>query len=177
MRKIVNLKNRLKLALAELIIDPVTMAKKKGVKLGNNCKLNKKITWGSEPYLISIGDDFYCSTNITFITHDGAIHLLRLQDESKSNYGHFGPINIGDKVFIGYGVTILPNSKIGSNVIVGAGSLVKGELRSNSVYAGVPAKYICSLEDYLRKVTPLLDEVPKLDLDKRKYLSKKYQMR
>jgi acetyltransferase-like isoleucine patch superfamily enzyme len=71
-------------------------------------------------------------------------------------------------------VTILPNTKIGSNVIVGACSLVKGELKSNSVYAGVPARYICSTEDYLEKIESQLDNIPIDELEKIKYLSKKY---
>ena len=58
---------------------------------------------------------------------------------------------IKDNVFIGMNAIILPGTKIGSNVIIGAGSVVNGELNSNSVYAGVPAKFICSLDDFVDK--------------------------
>ncbi|MNR38520.1 Galactoside O-acetyltransferase [compost metagenome] len=97
-----------------------------------------------------------------------------MQERDKERFGYFGPIKIGDNVFIGYGVTILPNSNIGSNVIVGACSLVKGELKSNSVYAGIPAKYICSIDDYLNKIKPHLDEIPIGENAKKVFLSKKY---
>lgn len=174
MKKIFNLISRMANKLQGIYLDPSELAKRKGVKLGRNCKLNKRIAWGSEPYLISIGDNFYCSSNITFITHDGSVHILRMQERDKERFGYFGSIRIGDNVFIGYGVTILPNSNIGSNVIVGACSLVKGELKSNSVYAGVPAKYICSIDDYLNKIKPHLDEIPRCENAKKDFLSKKY---
>ncbi|WP_429171546.1 acyltransferase [Aeromonas rivipollensis] len=174
MKKIFKLINRMVDKLHFFYLEPTGWAKRKGVKLGRNCKLNKKISWGSEPYLISIGDDFYCSSNITFITHDGSVHILRTRERDKERFGYFGSIEIGDNVFIGYGATILPNSKIGSNVIVGACSLVKGELKSNSVYAGVPAKYICSIDDYFNKIKPHLDEIPRCENAKKVFLIKKY---
>lgn len=42
-------------------------------------------------------------------------------------------------------------TKIGDNVIVGAGSVVSGVVPSNSVVAGVPAKVICTLDEYYVK--------------------------
>ena len=66
---------------------------------------------------------------------------------------------IGTNVTIYQGVTlggVSANSgkrhpTIGDNVIVGAGSVVKGRLLTNTVYAGVPAKPICSIEEYFKK--------------------------
>ena len=59
---------------------------------------------------------------------------------------------MGNNCFIGYGSIILPGVKIADNCIVGAGSVVtKSVLKENSVVAGNPAKYICSLEDYLKR--------------------------
>ena len=49
------------------------------------------------------------------------------------------------------GVTILPNVTIGPNSIVGAGSLVTKDVQPNSVYAGVPAKFICTMDEYKTK--------------------------
>ena len=56
-----------------------------------------------------------------------------------------------DNVFIGSGTRILSNIRIGSNVIVGAGSLVNKDIPDNSVYAGVPARRICSFDEYVEK--------------------------
>ena len=49
------------------------------------------------------------------------------------------------------GSTILPGSTIGDNVIIGAGACVSGWIEYNSVYAGNPAKRICSIEEWIEK--------------------------
>ena len=55
------------------------------------------------------------------------------------------PIILGNNVWIGRGCILLPGTVIGDNVIVGANSVVKGALESNSIYAGSPATKIKSL--------------------------------
>lgn len=56
-----------------------------------------------------------------------------------------------NNVFIGSGTRILYNTRIGNNVIIGSDSLVNKDLPDNSVYAGVPARYICSFNEYVEK--------------------------
>lgn len=51
-------------------------------------------------------------------------------------------IQIGNNVFIGAHCSILPGAHIGENVVVGAGSVVKGDLERNAIYAGSPCKKI-----------------------------------
>lgn len=51
-------------------------------------------------------------------------------------------IIIGNNVFIGANCSVLPGTIIHDNVVVGAGAVVKGELKSNTIYAGVPCKII-----------------------------------
>lgn len=58
---------------------------------------------------------------------------------------------IGNNVFIGEGATILGGSHIGDNVIIGANSVVSGNVDSNSVYAGNPARKLMTLEEYRDK--------------------------
>lgn len=53
-----------------------------------------------------------------------------------------GDITIGSNVFIGANCTLLPGTIIKDNVVIGAGSVVKGELESNCIYAGSPCKLI-----------------------------------
>ena len=51
-------------------------------------------------------------------------------------------VSIGNNVWIGGGVTILPGVSLGNNVIVGAGSVVTKSFPENVVIAGNPAKII-----------------------------------
>lgn len=62
-----------------------------------------------------------------------------------------GKITIGDNCFIGYNAVILKNSEIGDNCIIGARSVVKGKVPSGTVWAGCPAKQICTIEEYYQK--------------------------
>ncbi|MFA0182027.1 hypothetical protein OAW_01815 [Vibrio cyclitrophicus ZF170] len=128
------------------------LARMKGVNVGINCQLNKQVSFGSEPYLITLGNDFYCSAGVQFITHDGSVNVLRNLHPELKDVDLFGKITVGNNVFIGYNVIILPNSHIGDNVIVGAGAIVRGNLESGYVYAGAPVKKLMSIEDYKEKV-------------------------
>lgn len=139
------------LKILKLFLSADKFAEFQGVKLGFNCRLNKSVSFGSEPYLVSIGNDFYCSVNIFFITHDGAVNVIRTLFPELKNVDYIKPIVVGDNVFIGCNSTILPGAKIGSNVIIGAGSVVTGALDDNSVYAGVPAKKLMSLDSFCEK--------------------------
>ena len=115
-------------------------------KIGKKCRLSKN-NYGEEPFLISIGDHV-SAIKVDFITHDGAIWIWR---ELYPDIDLFRSIKIESNIFIGHKSIILPGTYIESNVIVGAGSVVKGRLLTNTVYAGVPAKPICSIEEYFKK--------------------------
>lgn len=62
-----------------------------------------------------------------------------------------GIVSIGNHVFIGYGATILCNTRIGDNVIIGAGSVVAGDIPSGCVYAGNPARFIKTTEEFQKQ--------------------------
>lgn len=53
--------------------------------------------------------------------------------------------------FVGSNSTILPNVSIGPNTIIAAGSLVNRSIPGDGVYGGVPAKFICSFEEFIAK--------------------------
>lgn len=54
-------------------------------------------------------------------------------------------------MFAGYQSVILKGTEIGNNVVIGAHAVVKGRIPSNTVWAGVPARQICTLEAFFQK--------------------------
>lgn len=127
-----------------------------GLKIGNDTRLAGSIDFGSEPFLISIGNCCLITDGVRFITHDGAIQVpLIMQGENLedvySKKSTFGRINIGDNVFIGVSSVILPETKISNDTVIAAGSVVKGDFPAGVVIGGNPAKVICSLDDYFFK--------------------------
>lgn len=118
---------------------PLSYAKYRGVVLGKDCRLIGTPNWGSEPYLIRIGDHTEISFDCVFITHDGATWVIRNQERYKYVL-RFGGIKIGNNCFIGARSTILPGVTIGDNVIVGACSLVTKNIPSNEVWGGGTSK-------------------------------------
>lgn len=127
----------------------VAYARKKGVTIGNNCRIYIR-SWGSEPFLVSIGDDVTVTSGVKFITHDGSTCLVK--DEQGKRYQRFAPIQVGSHVFIGVNTIVMPGVKIGSNVVIGAGSVVTKDIPDHSVAIGVPAKVVSSFADYQAKI-------------------------
>jgi acetyltransferase-like isoleucine patch superfamily enzyme len=124
-----------------------------GVRVGENCAFhNLPDDFGSEPWLIEIGDLVTITAGVKLITHDAASRLFRKTLPGSSPYGNrFGRIHILDNCFIGSNSIILPDVEIGPNSIVGAGSVVVKDVSPNSVVTGVPARKICSLDEYIEK--------------------------
>lgn len=52
------------------------------------------------------------------------------------------PIKIEDDVWLGCGVRVIGPCKIQSRVIIAAGAVVKGDLKSHTIYGGIPAKVL-----------------------------------
>lgn len=125
-------------------------AKKIGVKFSDDTIfIGHNTSFGSEPYLISIGKKVLISNEVLFVNHDGGIHVL---DKSKyKNVIKYGSISIGNNVFIGQRVIIMPGVNIGNNVVVGAGSIVTKSIPDDCVVAGNPARFITNYNDYCEK--------------------------
>ena len=147
--------------LLQLNLNPVKYAKKQGVTLGKNVSFTGKMNFGTEPYLIEIGNHVLIA-GATFITHEGAHWVLKGLDPSQNHTFGYGRIKVCDNVYIGHDCTILRGVTIGENTIIGACSLVNKSCEPNSVYAGIPAKRICSIDDFKKK---FLSEMPEFDLD------------
>mgnify|MGYP000849565594 CR=1 FL=1 len=129
--------------------DGVKYAKSLGVKVGEGCCIYK-VHWGSEPYLIEIGDHVQITNDVRFFTH-GSSWVLR---EKYPDFDFFGKIKIGNNVYIGNCAIIMPGVTIGNNVIVGAGSIVTKSVPENKVIAGNPARILSDIEDFEKKIIP-----------------------
>ncbi len=101
---------------------------------------------------IFLGDNVRCGSKVYFITHDVIHDMLNHREGNDFDFKEFiGDTHVGDNVFIGSNSTILGGANIGSNVIIGAGSLVNKDIPSNSVVGGVPARFICSFDEFVEK--------------------------
>ena len=123
----------------------------KDVNVGKNCEFIGKVCFGSEPYLITIGDNTTISFDTVFVTHDASTRVIRNLPDGNKETVIYKPIKVGKNCFVGCRSIILPGVTIGDNAIIGAGSLVNKDIPANSVAAGVPCKVICSLDEYREK--------------------------
>lgn len=87
---------------------------------------------------ITIGDDVQIGTNVQLLTptHPVAPEQRRAKWESAA------PITIADNVWLGSSALVLPGVTIGANTVVGAGSVVTGDLAPNVVAVGNPARVV-----------------------------------
>ena len=134
--------------LLYVVLGKTQFAKYKGVKVGEGCRIYSR-NFGSEPFLISIGNKVTITPGVQFITHDGSGWLFNDQRGRRFSYA---PISIGNNVFIGVNSIIMPGVKIGNNVIVAAGSVVNRSVPDNSIIGGVPAKFIGDYAKFKEKV-------------------------
>lgn len=130
--------------------DPVGFARGLGVRVGEGCELlgTNLGTWGTEPYLISIGDHCLITAGVRFITHDGAIWVFRREHPK---IGRFGPIRVGNNVYIGTDAVLLPGIVVGDDSVIAAGAIVNRDVPPRSIVAGVPARAISTIDDYWTK--------------------------
>ena len=90
---------------------------------------------------VTIGDDCFIGPNVSIYT---ACHSTDpIERNTRQEWAK--PVTIGNNVWIGGSVTILPGVTIGDNVTIGAGSVVIGDIPSNTVAVGNPCKVIKNL--------------------------------
>lgn len=87
---------------------------------------------------VTFGNNCFIAPNCSFYT---AYHPIDFEIRNRG-FEYAKPISVGDNVWIGGGVTVLPGVTIGDNVVIGAGSLVNKDIPSNSVAVGNPCKVI-----------------------------------
>lgn len=132
-------------------LSPIGYARRIGVRVGEGTFFYgmRPGMFSSEPFLISIGCNCHITSGVQFITHDGGPLILR---HEYPDLDFTAPIKIGDYVYIGIRSIILPGVTIGNHCIIGAGSVVNKIIPANSVAAGVPARVICDLNEYVQRL-------------------------
>lgn len=99
--------------------------------------------------LISIGERSVISKHVILLTHDYSITtaLIGIGEAPPTDIAICREIVIGANVFIGMGAILLPGARIGDNVIIGAGSVVRGVIPPDSIIVGNPAQRIGGLTE------------------------------
>ena len=121
-----------------------------GLKMGRDVRVIGKPTFGSAPYLVRIGNHVTVSSEVCFITHDGATWVFRDLSEYRG-LRRYGAIEIKDNCFIGTRAILMPGITIGPNSVVGAGAVVTRSVPPDTVVAGSPARVISSTDEFVRK--------------------------
>jgi acetyltransferase-like isoleucine patch superfamily enzyme len=133
---------------ARLYRDPIRYFRSQGVEIGEGVEIfgASLFTFGSEPYLVSIGNQVTISHDVDFITHDGGLRIARARYPSAYLYGR---IQVADHCFLGAHCVLLPGAKVGAGSVIGSGSIVTGEIPPGVVAIGAPARPIKSVEEYI----------------------------
>lgn len=130
--------------------NPLAYAKLIGVNFPcGGVHLYGDVNWSTEPWIITLGNNVHITDGVRFITHDGGTLIYRKQVKDLEITK---PISVGNDVYIGTNVIILPGVTIGNNVVIGAGAVVSKDIPDNSVAVGVPARVIKTADEYLEKL-------------------------
>lgn len=111
---------------------------------------------GNDYSIIHLGKDCVISSDVQLLTHDYSI-ARGLQAIGKNNSDPLRDelflkgISIGKNSFIGARTLLMPGTIIGDNCIIGAGSVVKGNIPSNSIVFGNPAKFYAKTDEWAMK--------------------------
>lgn len=116
------------------------------IQIGDNSGISFAII--SSRVGITIGDYVKIGGNVRIFDHN--YHSLDYMDRRGAKDKikcKNAPIVIGDDVFIGTNSVVLKGSVIGNRSIIGAGSVVSGQIPPNEIWAGNPARFIRKLSE------------------------------
>lgn len=169
--------NRIKNIIIKSELQDINDLRKMGLQIGRDCEIYNDVSFGSEPYLITIGNHVRITRVCKLITHDGGIWVIRTL-VNNPDLDLFGKIKIGNNVHIGMNSIIMPGVTIGDNCIVGCGAVVTKDMPSGEIWAGIPARKIKTVEEYYTQHKDEFDNTKQLSYkEKKRYLHEKYNVR
>jgi|SRR5665647_255045 len=125
--------------------DPMKKYLRNGLVVGDNFNINYGVIIDpSHEWHIEIGNDVTLAPRVHILAHDASTKYYL-------NFTRIGKVKIGNRVFVGAGSIILPGVTIGDDVVIAAGSIVSRDIPGGCVAAGVPARIICTIEDFLSR--------------------------
>jgi maltose O-acetyltransferase len=107
-------------------------------------------------WAVEIGRDATISANVQIVAHDSAMFR-------STGYTLVRPVKIGERCYIGAGTTILPGSVIGNDAVIGAGSVVTGEIPAGAVAVGNPARVIGDAAELRDRHLGAMAELPRFE--------------
>lgn len=107
-------------------------------------------------HLITIGDDVTISDRVHILAHDAST-------KQALGFTRIAPVTIGNRVFVGAGVIILPGVTIGDDVIIGAGSIVTRNIPAGTVAHGAPATVQGDTATFVQRRQAEMDASPSWD--------------
>ena len=116
------------------------------IEVGDNFFANYNLTILDVAKVV-IGNNVQIAPNVSIYTAGHPIH----PDSRNSGYEYGIPVAIGDNVWIGGDVVILPGVTIGSNSVIGAGSVVSKDVPEWVAAAGNPCRVIRAVTEEDRK--------------------------
>ena len=105
------------------------------IEAGDNFYANNNCVF-VDPGKITFGDNVFIGPSCGFYTAHHPIH----PEVRNKLYEYARPIKVGSDVWIGGNTVVLPGAEIGSNVVIGAGSVVTGKIPDNVVAFGNPCR-------------------------------------
>lgn len=123
------------------------------IHLGKRCYINAHCFFLDEVD-ITLGDDVLVGPYCCICT---CSHAFDRQQRVK-RCGCCTPISIGNAVWLGVGVKVMPGVTIGDNVIIGAGSVVTRDIPSNTLAFGTPCRVVRELNETDKRHFPILPE-------------------
>lgn len=119
---------------------------KRGLTIGKNCHLGDCTIDPSHCFHITIGNNVTFGPRVHILAHDASTKIFL-------DYTRVANVKIGSNVFIGAHSVVLPGVTIGDNVVIGAGSIITHDIPANTVAVGIPARVIKTLSEYLETKT------------------------